>query len=289
MSMPGSWSLRVLIAAALLAAAAPAASADPGCGGEVACRVEGGAYRVAVPPGWDGRTPLPAMVFLHGFGGSGADALAHLGLAEAAARRGVLVAAPDGEPGGAAAGDRRGWSFPGSPRRGRDDAAFLAAVGEDLSRRFPVDRARLVAAGFSVGGSMVWDLACRAPGPYAAFAPVAGAFWEPLPDGCAAPARPLVHVHGTADGVVPLAGRPIGGGRWRQGDVEAGVRVLLRQHGCEPAPDRVEASPGGVCRVWDAGSCASGAGLLDCRHPGGHDVPEGWFDRTVDWVLSLPR
>jgi len=281
MPLRSPWSLVPLL---MLLAVAPAV-ADPGCGGDAPCEVAGGRYRVAVPPGWDGRTPLPAVVFLHGFGGSGADALVHLGLAEAAARRGVLVAAPDGSPDG----DRRGWSFPGGPPRGRDDAAFLAAVGEDLARRFPVDRGRLVAAGFSVGGSMVWDLACRAPGPYAAFAPVAGAFWEPLPEDCPAPPRPLVHVHGTADAVVPLAGRALGGGRWRQGDVGAGIAVLLARRGCGPAPDRVEADGGLVCRVWDAASCASGAGLQDCRHPGGHEVPAGWFDRAFDELLAPPR
>ncbi|MEO1277156.1 MAG: hypothetical protein AAFV96_17910, partial [Pseudomonadota bacterium] len=68
----------------------------------------------------------------------------------------------------------------------RDDVEFLAAVLRDSASR-GVDRDRVLLAGFSRGGSMVWDLACRAPVMARAYAPIAGAFWEPLSERCAGP------------------------------------------------------------------------------------------------------
>ena len=114
--------------------------------------------------------------------------------------RGVLLVAPDGTGGD--------WSFPGLPaERTRDDVAFVDEVVEDVRRRYPVDQARLWATGFSLGGSMVWYLACLRAQSFAAFAPIAGAFWQPMPtQGRSGPVN-LSHIHGLTDAMVPLEGR----------------------------------------------------------------------------------
>ena len=91
---------------------------------------------------------------------------------------------------------------------GRDDVA----EGHDAAAR-GVDRSRVLLAGFSRGGSMVWDVACHAPVTARAYAPVAGAFWEPLPASCQGGAD-LFQTHGWADRVIPLEGRSVAGGRW---------------------------------------------------------------------------
>lgn len=72
---------------------------------------------------------------------------------------------------------------------------------------------------------MVWYLACHRPARFAAFAPIAGAFWEPLPERCTGPRPKLIHVHGTSDATVPLAGRTLRSG-YRQGDVFRSLAIL---------------------------------------------------------------
>jgi polyhydroxybutyrate depolymerase len=134
--------------AALLLAERPAHA----CGPDTDCAVAGGVYRVRPPSGWDGRSPLPAAVFFHGWQGSAGGVMADERLGKALADRGVLLVAPDGIQGD--------WSFPSLPSPGhpRSDLAFVDAVLADVAQRYPIDRARLWATGFSLGGSMVWYL-----------------------------------------------------------------------------------------------------------------------------------
>jgi polyhydroxybutyrate depolymerase len=157
-------------------------------------------------------------------------------------------------------------------------------VRADLLARWPVDPDRLLVTGFSQGGSMVWDLACRRGRNYRAFVAVSGAFWEPLPQRCDGGPVDLLHLHGTADGVVPMAGRPIGEA-WRQGDVLQGLAVLRAADACPAAPARTETVAGLDCEIWDA--CPSGRELRLCRHAGGHVMPEGWVHLIHDWARGL--
>ncbi|MGJ3265357.1 MAG: hypothetical protein ACFE0R_19210, partial [Salinarimonas sp.] len=199
--------------------------------------------------------------------------------------RGYALVGPQGvshRPDGPALWSLRPESRRGRPgRTPRDDVAFLLAVIDDAVARFGLDRERGLAAGFSLGGSMVWDLACVAPDAAAAYAPVAGGFWEPLPESCAGPVR-LLHAHGFADTVVPLEGRPIGEGAdpLHQGDVFAGLAIWRETLGCAPNPDTHELGE----RFWRKSWTGCAAGTLDLvLFPGGHRVPEGWTDLALDW------
>jgi polyhydroxybutyrate depolymerase len=137
-------------------------------------------------------------------------------------------------------------------------------------------------AGFSRGASMVWDIACRAPASARAYAPVSGAFWEPLPTACEAPVD-FFHSHGWADRVVPIEGRSFRDGAVVQGDVFAGLKILRQTNGCtarQPDAAPMEATSDLWLRRWT--SCLHGR--LDLMlHPGGHGVPEGWVTRVLDW------
>ena len=101
--------------------------------------------------------------------------------------------------------------------------------------RWPIDPDRILVTGFSQGGSMAWDLACRRGRDYRAFVAVSGAFWEPLPTALRRRAgRPAAHARHSRR-TVPMAGRPIGD-RWRQGDVLQGLRCCARSMAARPAP-----------------------------------------------------
>ena len=227
------------------------------------CTVAGGTYVTAAPPDWDTDTPLGLLVVFHGYGASGDAVLADARLREIAAAHDRLLVAPDGA---ANARGRRSWAHQGSPSQNRDEPAFVDAVLADVRGRFPVTDAAPVFVGFSQGGSMVWDLACRRGGAFGRYLAVAGGFWEPMPERCASPVGELVHVHGLDDAVVPLEGRPIGG-RWRQADIFAGLARFEAAAGCAATPDRLEALGALHCRRWER--CDAGE-LALCLHAGGH-------------------
>jgi polyhydroxybutyrate depolymerase len=254
---------------------AGAAAACPGVGDRY-CEVRGGRFLALPPPGWDGSSRLPATIFFHGWQSS-AEAFARDDrFTEAFAREGVLLILPDGLG--------QTWAHQGSPSTARDEIAFMDAVRSEVIDRWPVDPGDILVTGFSQGGSMTWDLACRRAGDYGAFAAVSGAFWEPLPTACAGGPVDLLHIHGTADPVVPMTGRSIRD-TWRQGDVLAGLAVLRRVDGCAGPPSRVVVEAGLTCEIWEG--CSSGRELRLCRHADGHLLPEGWVAFAHSWARGL--
>lgn len=214
---------------------------------------------------------MKLLIFLHGYGGRGGDIVQDPAVTGTANRMGWLVVAPDGV--------NRSWAHVGSPSSARDDLAFVASVRADVERRWPVDETHVVAGGFSQGASMVWDLACHTPGGYTAFVPFSGAFWEPLPGGCAAPVN-LRQVHGTADTTVPMTGRTLFG-RSRQGDVRKGLDILLRAGACT-APVTKDTRDGLDCTDWTG--CAGGHDIQLCTHGGGHEMDAAWVADSLRWA-----
>lgn len=246
------------------------------CAGEDYCHVAEGRYLAIVPSQWDGHSALPTTVFFHGYGSSAKGILRNRALLRVMAQRGTLLILPDGR--------NNTWAHQGSPSSARDDIAFMDAVLADVQQRWPVDPSRLYAMGFSQGGSMTWDLACQRGQDYAAFMPIAGAFWDPLPTDCPGGPVNLRHVHGLADGVVPMAGRPIAG-RFHQGDVYAGMALWRQVNGCPKTPDREFQQDTLRCEVWD--HCDGGRELQLCLHEGGHSMPGNWENRSHDWADGL--
>ncbi|WP_209313636.1 alpha/beta hydrolase family esterase [Jannaschia formosa] len=271
--------MRRLLLAALLALASPV-QAQEGCGAEGACTLENGRYYIALPPSPDG--PVPAVVFLHGFGGSGEGTMRQRGMIEAITARGYAFLAPDGQPRPGRGGLR--WDFRGEPGADRrDEDAFLRDVVADAARH-GVDPERVILAGFSNGAFQVVYQACRDPGAFAAWAPVSGGFWRPHPEGCAGPVR-LFQTHGWRDATVPLEGRPLGGGAVAQGDIFEGLALFRRANGCAwDNPDGYDETGQFLRRRWD---CAPGSALELALFPGGHGVPSGWAEMMLDWFEGL--
>ncbi len=271
--------LAVMACAALLAAGA----AQAGCGARPEpCQIENGEYHAALPPG-GGQAP-PVVLFLHGAGSNGAAVMRNDGLVKALLDRGYAVLAPSGSRRfGSGAG--RSWNFyPGWD--GRDEAAFLHATIADAAERMGTAPDKVLLAGFSAGGFMVNYLACSAPGAFAAFAPVSGGFWRPHPETCTGPVR-LFHTHGWRDTTVPLEGRFLGGGRYQQGDIMAGLEIWRTANGCaDQRPDGYDETGPFLRRRWD--SCDPGSALELALFPGGHMVPRGWADMVLDWFEGLP-
>lgn len=269
--------MRALALAALMAPATALADC-----GEVAgpCEIDGGSYHVQLPA--DASGPVPAIVFLHGWGASG-EGMLRMGLADAAGARGWAFVAPDGVPREGRPG--RSWSFHPERREGRrDERAFLADVMADAAERHGIDPDRTILGGFSIGGSMASYVACEGPGDFAAFAPVGGAFWRPHPEGCAGPVR-LIHTHGWRDMTVPLEGRIVGSG-FGQGDVFQSLQIWREANGCDNfRATAFETEDDTWRRRWT--ECAPGTALELVLFDGAHGVPQGWADMTLDWFEGL--
>lgn len=261
---------------AILPAPLHAQSAHSTCNASGPCEVEGGFYHARMPAGWDGRPTLPVVVFYHGWQDEAKSVIADPALQEFADRRDVILIVPQG------AG--KTWSYPGSPGQHRDEFAFTSAVLADVKLRFPVDASQVFASGFSQGGSMVWNLACHRPEGFTGFIPVAGGFWEPLPESCQSGPRRIFHVHGTADRTVPMAGRSLRNGTYRQGDIRKGWDMLKQALSCTGPPIAVARETRFACEHMKG--CPSPAAMEMCLHPGGHDMDPTFLDAALDWFAA---
>ena len=107
---------------------------------------------------------------------------------------------------------------------------------------------------------------------------MAGTFWLTPPDTCEDPLKPLVHIHGDADGVVPFEGRQIR--NTHQGSIFEALALYRAKGGFT----------GAFAEVSDDLSCSieansSAAILAFCQFPGGHDfkikhLDYGWAKLT---------
>lgn len=221
------------------------------CGPDSDCAVPTGDYRVYLPDGATG-----AIVFAHGYKGSSAGTLRNANLRALADDLGVALVALN------AAGDD--WTIPNAPQEGRvpqrDEVTYVSSVKADVVARFDLDPDRMLMAGFSAGGMLTWNVICTGGDLFVAFVPMSGTFWDGPPDACDTDAI-VTHYHGTSDGVVPIAGRPIG--PTRQGDVTEVVAFYINDRqlaAAAPPPDRSD------CQRWSGDQAA----LEYCTHPGGH-------------------
>ena len=234
-----------------------------------------GYYLAEAPADWDGTSPLPLVVFFHGWNSSPEGMFRNRALVNGVTRRGALLVIPWAQTGY--------WRQIGEGRAegGRDELAYVRAVLADTARRWPVDGGRRMASGFSRGASVVWNLACYAGDLFHAYVPIAGGFWNSNPDTCPGGAVNLRHIHGRADRVVALDEIGI----YNSMAIPGGMNILRETNGCAAAVTRVQAHARYRCDVWD--ECRGGR-LELCLHDGGHSIPAEWVAEGLEWMLSLP-
>mmetsp|Transcript_27235 Transcript_27235/g.49847 ORF Transcript_27235/g.49847 Transcript_27235/m.49847 type:complete len:271 (+) Transcript_27235:1761-2573(+) len=255
--------LRRFLLALAFVSVAPAGFA---CGPDTDCQLGDRHYRIAMPEGHDGVTPVGAIVFAHGYRGSAKGAMRNSGMRRMVSDMGLALIAVKSLD--------EDWVIPNAPRHLDTDGAvefdYFEAVMADASARFALDTQRVMMTGFSAGGMMVWNLACARPDLFAGFAPIAGTFWLKPPERCADPVASVVHIHGTEDRTVPLAGRPIG--PTHQGDVMEALS-MYQAHGDFGAPQMVTVDDMECARRGNE----SGAVLEFCTFPGGHSFRRGFL------------
>ena len=235
------------------------ASPTLACGPDTDCILGDRTYRIAMPEGHDGSTPVGALVWSHGYRGSANGVMRNGSLRRMVSDAGLALIAAQGVNGS--------WDLPYGPSTfestGADEYAYFDAVLADASAKFAIDETRVIAAGFSAGGMMTWYLACAQPEKFAGFVPMAGTFWLKPPETCATPISSIVHIHGDADRTVPLKGRKIR--ETKQGEVAEALEMYAAFGDFGPAKG---SSPGSLrCSERTNGS---GDVLEFCLFSGGH-------------------
>jgi polyhydroxybutyrate depolymerase len=233
-------------------------------------------YRLHLPDGLPASAPL--VVMMHGVTGSGAQVEKDYHWDDLADPAKFAMAYPDGL--------ENAWNVDGQTccgragREGVDDVGFIRAVVDDISRHVGIDPARIYATGMSNGGIMSYTLACTTD-IFAAIGPVAGVQLNACPS-----PRPtsVIHIHGTADPLVPYGGGP-------------GYSVINGP----PIPDvnafwRKADQCGPPAATTDGPVATSTAGCPDNRDVvlitidrGGHDWPS-WAAQTLwQFFAAYPR
>lgn len=230
------------------------------CGEDTDCVVGDRTYRIAGAE----NASNGALIFAHGYRGSAAGVMRNRGLKAVADDFGLALIAFNGVDGA--------WQLPNRPRNksmtGEAEFSYAENVLADVEAQFGLDRSRVVMSGFSAGGMLTWQLACSRSALFAGFVPMSGTFWDPVPETCAGPVANIVHIHGDADGTVPLAGRVIADGK--QGEVQAAL-VMYADLGGFGAP---VVGPVGDMGCERRGNDA-GQVLAICMFEGGHGFGTG--------------
>jgi len=270
--------------------------------------VHGRPFHVRVPVGWDGVTPIPVVIVLHGIAVTASYQNQYFQLGEQADARRFLLVYPEGT---------RNWlgleSWNGAncceldTTRTVDDVGFIDDIITYMRGHFAVDSRRVFLIGHSNGAFLANRYACERS-QVAAIVTISGAHYldatvcgAPFPG---IPALPglgkvsVLHVHGTLDEIVgfvipppplyPVAWQTIFSWRYRNGCISAPTSTmadLMPPTGSETEKQHFECVGVG------------GAGLDYWIINGGDHIPNiyrspdvrAFTPQAIDWLFAHPR
>jgi polyhydroxybutyrate depolymerase len=199
-------------------------------------------YDLSIPPGYDGTTPAPVIVDLHGFSSNAEQQSALSDLPAQAGARGYVVVTPQAlevdvplTTGTIAA---TFWNIdPAAVLPGfepADDLGFIDGVLDELSGELCIDPTSFYATGMSNGAGMTMALICGEDSRLAAAAPVAGANLV----GTCEPGQstPVLAFHGDADPLILYEGGPAVGQDYVVEPAEDRMAALADSAGCDQDP-----------------------------------------------------
>lgn len=203
--------LLVLLTLALAAGASAASSYNLSVGS-----------RTAIVYAPDKRTNPALVLALHGMGLSAGWAQGAMQFEKLADTANFVVVYPQS--------DGTMWDLGGSK-----DVDFMLALIDSMANRYKIDRDRVYATGFSMGGMLSWYLSCKIPDKIAAIVPDDG---FPLygMSGCSEVRHvPVLHIHGSADDFVKYTDF-----------VGSFLPSQVSRYGCPTNPVRTKPYPTGV-------------------------------------------
>lgn len=222
-------------------------------------------YRVRVPASYSASTPTSVVLVFHGLTQSASGIEDNSKMDPVADAHGFISVYPQGISNSWNAGTCCGTAS----SQQTPDVAFVSHLIDALKADYCVDEKRVFATGLSNGGMLSHRLACELSDRIAAIGAVAGTF---AVSDCAPP-RPVavMHVHGTADFVVPYNGGNLGGAK----SVPETISKWVAIDGCtDPAPVNVYKQGDASCDEYQM--CKEGTRVRLCTiDQGGHQWPGG--------------
>lgn len=254
--------------------------------------VQGRAYEVRVPSGYDGTTPLPLVILVHGYGVTGRGQDLFFPVSGQVDERRFLYVLPNGTA------DRTGKRFWNATEAccanglAVDDVGFFRALVDDVKARYPVKTGHVFLVGHSNGAFMSLRLVCEASDLVTGVVAVAGStFLDPTRCGTGQPV-PTLLVHGDRDTFVPYEGAP---DRY-PGAKETGQR-FARRNGCSGTwrdGERLDLLGGADTETQQAviEGCPKQGAVELWTHEGTGHLPlydARWTGRIIDWLTERAR
>jgi len=220
-----------------------------------------------VPSAYKGDKPVPLVVDYHPIGGSGSNQLSNTKYKALTDPEGVISLYPDGTSKNGMAG----WNV-GPCCSNDDDVKFTREMIASVEKKVCIDKQRVYATGFSIGGGMAHHVACFMSGIFAAVAPAAMDLNTVNSAQCN-PVRPIsvISFRGTADPVCHYQGGDSGYGDGLNFlGAQRNFAFWAEKNGCEDSPTKN--SDG--CDEYS--NCRNGTKVVLCtKEGGGHDQGDG--------------
>ena len=257
-------------------------------------------YIVYVPASCDSAKPVPLVIMLHGFGGTGLNAAKETGWSAKADQESFIIVYPEASR----PDPLKPQNFRRNPQAwndgsGRfhaaekkiDDVRFIAAILDQISVEYKLDSDRIFVTGFSNGASMAFRLGAELSQRFAAIAPVAGTCWIDKPEPMRAIS--LCYITGLADSLNPIEGgfpKLAFGGKEQGGAAKPPVQSFIdswvKSLGCSGQPQSDEASSG--VRKQRYGMGRSNAEVMFITVEGlGHHWPGG-VSQAPNFLVGKP-
>ena len=239
-------------------------------------------YSIYVPASYDGTTDFPLLFNLHG----GGTIVSHIGIADMSSiadTANFIVVYPQARP-DPSDGNSFNWiaKVPGT----FDDVTFSSLI-DTIASDYQIDQNRIYACGYSLGGDMSFELACKLNSRIAAIAPVARTM-QANPNSFCSPVHPtgVLTILGTDDITSPYNGIIYQGIEYYLSAAETHL-YWATHNNCDTNAVVNTVSQSVERYTW---STASGCAYVEeLKVIGGHDWPGSFGNMTIDANIEIWR
>ena len=235
-------------------------------------------YSIYVPASYYGTTSFPLLFNFHGGGGVIASQIAIADMSPIADIANFIVVYPQARQ-DPSDGNSFNWipKVPGT----FDDVPFISSLIDTIASNYQIDQSRIYACGYSLGGDMSFELACKLNSRIAAIGVVSRTM-QANPDSFCFPEHPT--------GVLTILGTDDNASQYN-GITYAGVEYYLSaaathsywasHNNCDVNPTMSTVSPSVERYTWSTTSGCSYVEELKVIG-GGHDWPGSFGNMTID-------
>ena len=235
-------------------------------------------YSIYVPASYDGTTSFPLLFNFHGGGGVIASQIAIADMSPIADTANFIVVYPQARQ-DPSDGNSFNWipKVPGT----FDDVPFISSLIDTIASSYQINQDRIYACGYSLGGDMCFELACKLNSRIAAIAPVARTM-QANPDSFCSPVHPtgVLTILGTDDNTSPYNGITYLGTEYYL-SAEETHNYWASHNNCDINPTMSTVSPSVERYTWSTTSGCSYVEELKVIG-GGHDWPGSFGNMTID-------